>query len=70
MADQYDNVSNSNNAGNLAQQYGPAEFSRPQRFVANYSYDLPFGTLHRRCAEAAGRMECVRRYGHPGWSAG
>jgi hypothetical protein len=44
MADQYDNVSNSNNANNLAQQYGPAEFSRPQRFVANYSYDLPLGT--------------------------
>jgi len=44
LADQYDNVSNSNNANNLAQQYGPAEFSRPQRFVANYSYDLPLGT--------------------------
>ena len=37
-------MSNSNDAGNLAQQYGPAEYSRPQRFVANYSYDLPFGT--------------------------
>src|SRR5262249_8563816 len=33
----------SNNANDLAQQYGPATFSRPQRFVANYSYDLPFG---------------------------
>jgi Carboxypeptidase regulatory-like domain len=44
MSDQYNNVSNSNDAGNLAQQYGPAEYSRPQRFVANYSYDLPFGT--------------------------
>ncbi len=40
---EYNNVANSNDAGNLAQQYGPATFSRPQRFVANYSYDLPFG---------------------------
>ncbi|HTA43223.1 MAG TPA: carboxypeptidase-like regulatory domain-containing protein [Bryobacteraceae bacterium] len=44
MSDQYNNVSNSNYAGNLAQQYGPTEYSRPQRFVANYSYDLPFGS--------------------------
>jgi len=44
MTVEYNNVANSNNAGNLAQQYGPATFSRPQRFVANYSYDLPFGT--------------------------
>jgi hypothetical protein len=35
---------NINNASDLAQQYGPAYFSRPQRFVINYSYDLPFGT--------------------------
>ncbi len=34
---------NVNNASNLAQQYGPAYFNRPQRFVINYSYDLPFG---------------------------
>ena len=44
MTVEYNDVANSNNAGNLAQQYGPATFSRPQRFVANYSYDLPFGT--------------------------
>ncbi len=44
MTVEYNNVANSNDAGNLAQQYGPATFSRPQRFVANYSYDLPFGT--------------------------
>ena len=44
MTVEYNNVANSNNAGDLAQQYGPATFSRPQRFVANYSYDLPFGT--------------------------
>jgi hypothetical protein len=34
---------NSNNAGNLAQQYGPSYFNRPQRFIINYSWDLPFG---------------------------
>jgi hypothetical protein len=37
------NQTNSNNANDLWQQYGPAQFSRPQRFVANYSYDLPLG---------------------------
>jgi len=44
MTVEYNNVANSNYAGDLGQQYGPATFSRPQRFVANYSYDLPFGT--------------------------
>ncbi len=34
---------NSNVPTNLAQQYGPVGFSHPQRFVVNYSYDLPFG---------------------------
>ena len=34
---------NINNASNLASQYGPAYFNRPQRVVINYSYDLPFG---------------------------
>src|SRR6202044_1959502 len=34
---------NINNASNLAAQYGPAYFNRPQRVVVNYSYDLPFG---------------------------
>jgi len=38
------NQANSNNADDMRQQYGPAQFSRPQRFVANYSYNLPFGT--------------------------
>ncbi len=33
---------NSNVTTNMAQQYGPVNFSRPQRFVVNYSYDLPF----------------------------
>ncbi|MBV9746737.1 MAG: hypothetical protein JO099_23500, partial [Acidobacteriia bacterium] len=35
-------TANSNNASNLAQQYGEATFVRPQRFVVNYAYDLPF----------------------------
>jgi len=39
-------TANSNNASNLAQQYGQATFVRPQRFVANYGYDLRFGA-HR-----------------------
>ena len=27
----------------LAQQYGPSYFNRPQRFIINYSWDIPFG---------------------------
>ncbi len=34
---------NSNVPTALGQQYGPVNFSHPQRFVINYSYDLPFG---------------------------
>jgi len=34
---------NSNNAGNLMQQYGPSYFNRPQRFIINYAWDIPFG---------------------------
>lgn len=36
-------TANSNDASSLSQQYGPSTFVRPQRFVVNYSYDLPFG---------------------------
>ena len=43
LTDLYNSVANSNNASNLAQQYGPALFSRPQRFVVNYNYELPLG---------------------------
>jgi Carboxypeptidase regulatory-like domain/TonB-dependent Receptor Plug Domain/TonB dependent receptor len=32
----------SNDPLNVRQQYGPAAFNRPQRFVLSYSYDLPF----------------------------
>lgn len=34
---------NINNALCMACQYGRASFDRPQRFVVNYSYDLPIG---------------------------
>ncbi|MGA2878982.1 MAG: TonB-dependent receptor [Bryobacteraceae bacterium] len=34
---------NSNLPTALGQQYGPVGFSHPQRFVVNYSYDLPLG---------------------------
>ena len=57
MTNLANNQANSNNAGDLWQQYGPAQFSRPQRFVANYSYDLPFGTHSGCTGEGARRME-------------
>jgi hypothetical protein len=34
---------NINQASCMTCQYGRASFDRPQRFVVNYSYDLPFG---------------------------
>jgi hypothetical protein len=37
---------NSNNANNFNQQYGPIDFTHPQRFVVNYTYDLPLGLHH------------------------
>jgi Carboxypeptidase regulatory-like domain/TonB-dependent Receptor Plug Domain/TonB dependent receptor len=40
----FNNISaDSNDPSNLAQQYGPSYFSHPNRFIINYSYDLPFG---------------------------
>jgi len=38
-----DGQANSNNASNLGQQYGPAYFAHPQRFIVSYTYELPFG---------------------------
>jgi len=35
--------SDSNIATNLAQQYGPSYFNRPQRFILNYEWDIPAG---------------------------
>jgi hypothetical protein len=43
LADLTLNAANSGDPTNLAQQYGPVGFSRPQRFIINYAYDLPFG---------------------------
>jgi hypothetical protein len=40
----YANTGDINNALCLRCQYGRASFDRPQRFVVNYSYDLPFGS--------------------------
>ena len=34
---------NGNDASDVRQQYGPAYYNRPQRFIVNYSWDLPFG---------------------------
>ena len=41
----YSSTANSNLSTDLRQQYGPSNFNRPQRFVFNYSYDLPFNSL-------------------------
>ncbi len=43
LSDTISDRADSNVAGNLAQQYGPTYFSRPQRFVINYNWNLPFG---------------------------
>src|SRR5262252_9353661 len=43
---------NSNNASDLWQQYGPTGFSRPHRFIANYTWDLPL----RQRAGAMGKL--------------
>ena len=37
-------VANGNNPLNTAQQYGPAYFNHPSRFIIKYIWDLPFGT--------------------------
>ena len=34
---------NGNDASSLGQQYGSAYYNRPQRFIVNYSWELPFG---------------------------
>ena len=45
MSDVLVDSANSNNAGNLAQQYGPTYFNRPNRFIINYSWSIPTGSL-------------------------
>jgi hypothetical protein len=39
----YNSTANSNLSTDMSQQYGPTNFNRPQRFIFNYSWDLPFG---------------------------
>ncbi|MGA2213825.1 MAG: carboxypeptidase regulatory-like domain-containing protein, partial [Bryobacteraceae bacterium] len=39
-------VANSNDAGALNQQWGPSYYNRPQRFIINYSWDIPSGGQH------------------------
>ena len=41
----YANSSDINNALDVKSQYGRVSYDRPQRFVVNYSYDLPFGKM-------------------------
>jgi hypothetical protein len=43
LTNSFGNSANVNDANDLRQQYGPALFNRPHRFILNYSYDLPFG---------------------------
>jgi len=39
----FGNAANINSALDVKSQYGRVSYDRPQRFVINYSYDLPFG---------------------------
>jgi hypothetical protein len=43
LTNSFVNTANSNLSTNTWQQYGPSSFNRPNRFVVNYSYDLPLG---------------------------
>jgi hypothetical protein len=54
MSDVLVDSSNSNNAGNLAQQYGPTYYNRPQRFIINYSWQIPTGNLRGPAKAALG----------------
>jgi hypothetical protein len=50
----FNSTANSNLATDMAQQYGPSNFNRPQRFVVSYSWDLPLGTHTGMLAKVAG----------------
>jgi len=43
LSDLNGGVANGNDASDLSQQYGRTWFNRPNRFIVNYTYDLPFG---------------------------
>ena len=43
LTDLYNGSANGNDPTDLGQQYGPAAFNHTNRFIVNYSYDLPFG---------------------------
>ena len=43
LSDIFQATANSNVSTDLAQQYGPTEYNRSQRFVVNYNWDLPLG---------------------------
>lgn len=43
MTDILSGNTNSNDPLNLAQQYGQSYFNRPQRFIINYAWAIPFG---------------------------
>ncbi|HTC91175.1 MAG TPA: carboxypeptidase-like regulatory domain-containing protein [Bryobacteraceae bacterium] len=46
------NTANSGDPRNLDQQIGPSYFNRPQRFIFNYGWDLPFGQHTGAAAKA------------------
>jgi hypothetical protein len=43
LTDLLDDSANSNLSSDLGQQYGPSFFNRPQRFIINYSWQIPSG---------------------------
>ncbi|HLK48506.1 MAG TPA: carboxypeptidase regulatory-like domain-containing protein [Bryobacteraceae bacterium] len=54
LTNSFINTANSNLSTDTAQQYGPSEFSRPNRLVVNYGYDLPFGMKKGALGKIAG----------------
>ena len=48
----FNSTANSNLSTDMAQQYGPSNFNRPQRFILNYGWDLPLGKRSGLLAKA------------------
>ena len=61
--------SNSNVASNLAQQYGPTYYNRPQRFILSYEWDIPSGQHTGAAEKAAEWLEPFRGDHHSGRAA-